>query len=339
MRYIKIQNVYRLLKEAEENYVPCLILAPSGYGKSAAVHYFYRRKTTLEISGLHGKLDAMPEIHTIRVSTIIIDNISFIRDEVSKQYILELFDHPEFHLVVIGRGRMPQWLMTKLFDRHYVMIGEKAFIFNASHVKAFLENYNLHLKESDINFLTKASRGFPVSVMAMCGHLLKGESIQEFTKGIGWEDVFSYFEEHVYCYLPLDVRTFYLKMGIFGKFDIEMAKAITGCDHVHSIIEYSLDVGHFVTLDEHGIWVMRDEFLKFFNWRRGLEMIPEEVQAICLAGARYYEDKKEDVLAIKYYQKAHQRNDMIRILKKNAKRRPSLAHRMRINPNPQHLPE
>lgn len=332
MRYIKIQNVYRLLKEAEDNYVPCLLLAPTGYGKSAAVHYFYRRKATLELSGLHGKLDAMPDINSIRVSTIIIDNISFIRDEESKQYILSLFDHPEFHMIVIGRGRMPQWLMTKLFDRNYVLIGEKAFVLNTSHVKAFLENYHLHLSEADIKLLTKASRGFPVSVMAMCGHLLKGEKIQEFTQGLGWEDVFSYFKEHVYRYLPPDVKMFYLKMGVFKKFDSDMAKVITGFDYVHSIIEYSLDVGHFVTLDEHGIWVMRDEFVKFFDWRRGLEMTPEDVRAICIAGARYYEDKQEDVLAVKYYQKAHQRNDMIRILKNNAKRRPSLAHYKELEP-------
>lgn len=57
MSYIKIEKVFEKLKKAEEIYAPVVITAASGFGKSAAVKYYYRRKSPIT---LYCKLGGVP---------------------------------------------------------------------------------------------------------------------------------------------------------------------------------------------------------------------------------------------------------------------------------------
>jgi LuxR family maltose regulon positive regulatory protein len=61
MSYIRIPKVYEKLKKAEEFYAPVILTAAQGYGKSAAVEYYYRRKKPL-ILHCDGTLSAAGDV-------------------------------------------------------------------------------------------------------------------------------------------------------------------------------------------------------------------------------------------------------------------------------------
>ena len=73
MSYIKKQGAFEKLKRAEENFLPAIILAHAGWGKTALVENYFKNRNVLLLSGEGGTLDWMPEINRIRQGIVVID--------------------------------------------------------------------------------------------------------------------------------------------------------------------------------------------------------------------------------------------------------------------------
>jgi hypothetical protein len=62
MDYIKVPKAYDKLKRAEKDFRPVYISAEAGWGKSAAVKYYYENKPVLVLNGDSGTLSDMPDM-------------------------------------------------------------------------------------------------------------------------------------------------------------------------------------------------------------------------------------------------------------------------------------
>lgn len=101
-RYIKIDGIYQLLSEAHKTGRPIYIHSPTGVGKTAAVRYFYRNKKVLWLGEADGKLTAMPPEERIAEDTVIFDDVSFLDDSASQQYITSMIRNGRKHAVILG---------------------------------------------------------------------------------------------------------------------------------------------------------------------------------------------------------------------------------------------
>ena len=73
MAYIKKQEAFRKMKEAEDNFRPVIILANAGWGKTVLVENYFKRRSFLLLSGESGALNKMPDIGKIRQGAVVID--------------------------------------------------------------------------------------------------------------------------------------------------------------------------------------------------------------------------------------------------------------------------
>ncbi len=78
MSYIKIPKVYKKLKRAEDIFAPVIMTAAAGWGKSAAISYYYRRKNPLVLYAREGVLNEMPKPDSFRSSVVIIEDMQWL---------------------------------------------------------------------------------------------------------------------------------------------------------------------------------------------------------------------------------------------------------------------
>ncbi|MCR4588142.1 MAG: hypothetical protein K5682_07005 [Lachnospiraceae bacterium] len=69
MGYIKVPMVYDKFKKAEESYTPVILMAATGWSKTAAVEYYYRRKKPLILYCKDGQLTRMSGNHVPAAGT------------------------------------------------------------------------------------------------------------------------------------------------------------------------------------------------------------------------------------------------------------------------------
>ena len=110
--YIKINPVYQKLKQAETDSICIYLHAPVGTGKTSAVEYYFRNRSEecQWLSGADGYLPEQPDFPTALAQgkkVLVIDDISWITEQPSKNYVLSAIHQKELFVVLIGRNRMP----------------------------------------------------------------------------------------------------------------------------------------------------------------------------------------------------------------------------------------
>ena len=129
MTHIKVPAVQAKLRKAEQDFRHVIILASAGWGKTAAVTHYYRNRSVLWLSGSDGSLNQMPPQEKIRQGIVVIDNLSWLTDPDSENYILTLLKSVERQVVLIGRGHFPGWLTHAALDLNLIRIQEGDFLF------------------------------------------------------------------------------------------------------------------------------------------------------------------------------------------------------------------
>ena len=161
MTMIKVPAAYTALKQAEQSFRPVMMLASAGWGKTSAVKYYYRNRAVLWLSGLQGKLDSMPDPASVRQGVMVIDDVSYIDDIPSEQYILELLRKNDRQLVLIGRGGLPAWLSAEIFSIEFVYITEKDLVMDEKQIRQLFEGFDISLSEDQAEMLREHLRGYP----------------------------------------------------------------------------------------------------------------------------------------------------------------------------------
>lgn len=86
--YIKIPAIQSKLKLSQDRIV--YVSGMAGYGKTAAVEYFFRRKKHLTIKGCPGICKNLPELEELKDDVIVVDDLQWVTDEESREYIMRL---------------------------------------------------------------------------------------------------------------------------------------------------------------------------------------------------------------------------------------------------------
>ncbi len=90
MVYHKVEEVFNAIKAAMKEKRILYILGATGMGKTAAVRYYFRRKSYRLFSAENGYLEEMPNPETLTEEFLVFDDISLIADLESQQYIKQV---------------------------------------------------------------------------------------------------------------------------------------------------------------------------------------------------------------------------------------------------------
>jgi LuxR family maltose regulon positive regulatory protein len=252
MDYIKVPKAYDKLKRAEKDFCPVYISAVAGWGKSAAVKHYYKNKPVLVLSGNSGTLSDMPDIDTIRRGTVIIDDISWLTDISSRDYVIKLLAEGDKHVILIGRAAFPEWMSEFMLQYDFLLIGEKDLQFGIDEIAEYMKQKALTLTEEELEEVLKNTHGYPPMVAMYSERIGIGETIDERMYKTVSRNLGDYFDRVFFSRWENDVQQMLLALCQYSQFTLPMAEMLTGSKDTYWNLRYCYQVGSFlIKTDDH----------------------------------------------------------------------------------------
>ena len=299
MAYVRLPAVMAKLDRAAQSFCPVIMLAPAGWGKTAAVRHYYRNKPALWLSGLSGRLSEAPPIQSIRQSVVIVDDVSWLEDEASQQYVLDLLRQGGRQVLLLGRGRFPAWLAPVAFEVDFVRVTHRDLAMQGPQIQALFEESGVPLSAEAFRLIETALHGYPPAVCLCLRHAEQGQSVDRAMFAEIRIELFHYYEKAFYQLWKPPVQEMLLTLCPFSSFSPEMAEYLTGSPSIPEYLEYCRGVGSFLERRSPTCWVLLDDLRAFLQWKQALVWPRERILENYRKAASFYEmrDQLSDALA------------------------------------------
>ena len=324
--YIKVPAIYKKLKTAENSKCPLYLSAPVGYGKTSAIRYYCRNKQYIWLSGTEGILSEQPSSETIKQQLVIIDDITWIKDESSKKYIIELIELGDKQVIMSGRGRLQEWLKSSCINHRFILADRKDLELDVIRTGKFLESYQVKLSQEQIQKITQDTKGYALCILMVVYQMQNKDSYSEIIREAVRRDVFQYYNQALYEKWPPDMREFLMTMANFKSFCVELAETVAKNKQVINLLDIAMTLGDFLTKHEDGTYEMLPLLRQYFLWKQSLNGNQEIQKCIFHRAALYYENNEQIEEALFYYNKVEDMEAVSRLLIKDADRHPGTAH-------------
>lgn len=316
--YVKNPRIYRKLKQAETENRVIYVSAPTGYGKSVTFQNYYKRKPYLALSGRSGKLPDMPKIESIRQSVVLFDDICFLTDEESKQYVKDMIEFGQKTIVLMGRGALPVWLVRMDVELGFVRANKADLSFTANEMLEYLEKNGLKTTVEMAEMITDKVDGNPLLAILyaknLSGHVEYSEDVYD--KAL--RELYHFYDYSIWRIWSDTLVTALLATCEFETYTVELIERITGLPKLADLIEYAYSIGSFVTHLGNKVYRLDGILREYAKWKRDFVYTQDDYMNLYRNAAEYYEEIDEVELALKYYNKAKMYDKLADILVRNA---------------------
>lgn len=329
--YIKINAIYRKLRTSEQEETTFYLHAPVGTGKTMAVQYYYRNreKETLWLSGRRYYLPEKPsaeELQQAGTKIIVIDDLSWITDDDSIRYILDLIHHPEFHVVLIGRSRVPGWLMREQMEEALQQADIRDLMMEPEHVEAYLKERKIKADDHVIARIHRDTQGYPLALAILTIHLEKGTPYSPELLEQTRQELFDYFDYAFFDQWRKEEQELLLSVAGFDSFDLEFARMLTYHTDVMKLLDYAYSVGDFLQRDGDDRFVLHPLLKEYLLWKRKRVWSGERCSQLHERASVYYELKGDIIAALMECQEINNQERVIDLLEKNALQQTGTGH-------------
>lgn len=316
--YVKIPGIYKKLKQAETENRVIYVSAPTGYGKSAAFQNYYKRKPYLALSGREGKLPEMPKIESVRQSVVLFDDICFLTDEKSKQYVKDMIAFGQKTVVLMGRGSLPVWLVRMDIELDFIRVGKADLSFTADVMLEYLGKNGLSTSREMAEMITDKVDGNPLLAILYVKNLSGQVEYSEDAYGKALRELYHFYDYSIWNIWNDTLVTALLATCEFETYTVELIERITGLPKLADLIEYAYSIGNFVTHQGNQVYRLDGILRDYVKWKRAFVYTQDDFMNLYCNAAAYYEEIDEIELALKYYNKAKMYDKLADILIRNA---------------------
>ena len=326
MNYIKVPKVIEKLEKAEASFLPVVIMAATGYGKSAAVKYYYQRKKYLMIKCLNGKLEYMPDIEKITQKYIIIEDAQWVDSAESYEYIRTLLRMKDKQIVIIKRGIFPKYLMRDELEVSFIKIVESDLMFGKEQVEQIFKERNIPISEDDTSKIAEITFGYPIAIFYYAEHIKETKHFSQKVIDDTWNDMFRLWDTTLIAKWTDEFIKFALSVCQYEIFSEEMAVYLTGNSRISKVMEYCFDGTSQLKQNENGEYFLHPAVKLFFCWEQKMRWTDETIKENYKKGAYFYEMNNDIEKALFYYRKAGSSENIKNLLIKNAHKHPGIGH-------------
>lgn len=327
--YIKITGIYNKFKQAEKENRVLFVSAPCGYGKSAAFEYYYRRKPCFQTSGRSGSLSKMPPIDTIRQSVVLFDDICFLTDEQSKQYVLDMIYHGQKTVVLMGRGALPVWLVKADVELEFIRADKRNLKFTSAETKAYLEKVGYECSLEMAEILTDKLAGYPLLTMFYAKNLGLEVEYSDDVYYRAVRELYHYYDEVLWNVWIEDLEKALLATCEFETYTVELIERITGMPKLADLVEYAYSIGNFITYLGNRKYQIDPILREYVLWKRSFAYSQQDINRLLQTAAEYFEEIDDIENALKYYGKAKRNDKITQLLIKKTECDPARAQLFR----------
>ena len=312
--------------------------APCGFGKTALANALLRGHRTLRLCA-----DA-PDF-TLRTlpknwDVLLIDDFQLLQEQETAQTLCELIRaNPARRFVFLSRGVPPAYLTAFQYTGLMTTLEPDDLLFDHEDIRNFFASCKVAVTESEINGILKESIGYPLGVAVTARCMSGGKPFGPEIVAQAYREVFSYFEDAIYRRFDLPMRHFLLDLAPFERFDLEMARMVSGDPRTGNLLDWLLHNTTMLRYDDVRHFHFWPQFRAFLLWEMEKECSEEKRRAVFSRGALYYELKEDYAHALECYTKSGDHAKISELLIRNSEQHPGMGHYSEMEKYYRALPE
>ncbi|MDD3278826.1 MAG: LuxR C-terminal-related transcriptional regulator [Lachnospiraceae bacterium] len=326
--YIKIPAIFQMLKKAEKEGAILYIHALGGFGKTAAVEYYFRRKPHLVLRGgyCNGMLDSMPDIQDIKQPVVIVDDIAPITDEKSQKYIRDLIENADKQLVLIGRTPIPKWIRSENSSKWILSATEKDLAMDAELTAKLLAAFHIAVTPEVAQKISELTIGHPVTI-SMVAHRMAGG--KEFDAEVIEQvqlDLYAYCDHAFYDTWDDELKHTLFSLAPFERFTPRMLEVVAGCSNGEKVVAKALTISQAITSNGNGTYQMQPLLRDYLRYKQKTTLTRPQQKNIYTNAGLYYESEGDVENALFCYSQSDNQEKIADLLVQNAMLHPGNGH-------------
>ena len=312
--------------------------APCGFGKSTLSDALLSGRDVLRLNA--GAADfALPALSD-GWDILLIDDFQMIPAEDGGQALCELIrSDPGKRFLLLSRGAPPGYLTAFQYSGLMTTLEADDLLFDREDICKYFSGCGVAVTDSEIGGILRESVGYPLGVAVTARCMSGGRPFGPEVVARAFREVFSYFEAAVYRRFDLPVRRFLLELAPFERFNLEMARMVSGDPHAGDRLDWLLSHTTMLRYDDVQHFRFWPQFRSFLLWEMEREYSEEKRRALFSRGALYYELKEDYAHALECYTRCGDHAKVSELLIRNAELHPGMGHYSEMEKYYRSLPE
>lgn len=318
VKYIKIGTIQSLIAQADEENRPLYITAPIGWGKTAAVEYFYRRVSHITIDCASGEIEQKTAPNKIRPRVVIFDNVSYLQDEASKKYVLDMMKYSDKHIIFTSRAPRPGWLMSKTMDDNVILADHRDMRFSKEQVFKLLEEAGVHASEAEMLKVLEDSRSNPLVLWCIANYMKSTCAYTNEVNTFARITYHTYLDNELLGRLTKQEEEFLLSMCWYPSFTFDLARELNdGLDCRPVVDSIQKKNAYILTFSSVGVQLY-DSFIDYLRHKRNILWSDEKHTDNLCRAAEHYRMHGNIRAALTCYQAANANDQIFALLENQA---------------------
>mgnify|MGYP002464258663 CR=1 FL=1 len=312
--------------------------APCGFGKSTLSDALLFGRDVLRLNA--GAADfALPALSD-GWEILLIDDFQMIPAEDGGQALCELIrSDPGKRFLLLSRGAPPGYLTAFQYSGLMTTLEADDLLFDREDICKYFSGCGVAVTDSEIGGILRESVGYPLGVAVTARCMSGGRPFGPEVVARAFREVFSYFEAAIYRRFDLPVRRFLLELAPFERFNLEMARMVSGDPHAGDRLDWLLSHTTMLRYDDVQHFRFWPQFRSFLLWEMEREYSEEKRRALFSRGALYYELKEDYAHALECYTRCGDHAKVSELLIRNAELHPGMGHYSEMEKYYRSLPE
>jgi len=302
-----------------------LFSAPCGCGKTTAAAELLR---TQAVCGLNAAdADFTPESLPSGVTAVLVDDLQCLRDEPRRQALCALIRRrTDLHFVLLGRGRLPGWLMPFQLSGLMLVIEAGSLFFDRTASAQLLAAHGISVLPAELSAIQRDFHGYPLSLELLCRRLAPGEPYSRQAFEACKRDLFVYYDEAVFHRFDPPLRTLLTDLAPFETFCLDLARMVSGEPLAGELLGVLVQDTSMLLFDGVGTYHFWPVFREFLLWEMDRTMPDAAQRALFSRAALCYELQGDLPHALDCYSRAGENEKISALLVKNAEQHPGVGH-------------
>ena len=319
MKYIKTGTIQNLLAQADEDNRPLYITGPIGCGKTAAIEYFYRRISHWTIDCADGKIEQKIIPSKIRPRVVIFDNVSYLEEESSRKYVLDMLTRSDKHIIFTSRAPRPSWLISKSMDENVLLADHRDFRLSKEQVFRLLEELDVNAPEEEMLKVMEDSRSNPLVISCIAYYMKEIGVYSKEVNTFARINYHTYLDNELLGRLSHQEAEFLLAMSWYPSFSFDLARELNDGLDCRPVVDSIQKKNAFIlTFSSSGVQLM-DSYIDYLRHKRNIFWSDEKHSDNLCKAAEYYERTGNLRMALQCYENAHAEDQYFQLLEKTAR--------------------
>ncbi|MDD3164610.1 MAG: LuxR C-terminal-related transcriptional regulator [Oscillospiraceae bacterium] len=300
-----------------------LFSAPCGYGKTTAVAALLQgRRTATYRAGEGMPFEPLPDCEAL-----VVENLQLLQKAEEQRALCDwLQSNPDKHLILVGRGVTPGWLMPFRFTGLLMTIDADALLFDRATTGRLLAQNAIEVSDAELTAIWQETTGYPLALALLCRHLASGERYGKAVADAVRRELFLHYEQAVYLRFEVPLRLLLLNLAPFEQFDVELAKLVSGESHVGELLGRLQRETTMLLYDGLEQCRFRPLFRSFLLWEMRQRYTVAEQNTLCSRAGLYYELREDYAHALACYSRCAEHRKVTALLIKYAEHHPGVDH-------------